>query len=584
MALTTRPKPQVADDQKSETVAQTSEQEASPSKGGFFARKKQQAKETAPAPAVEPSTKKGWGFFKKAPKAEKASESSGEKSSGFFGRAKATKADSKETPAPKKASPFMRAARVSETNLDPVVAPSALPEESAISEPAAEGYVEPIVLTEVEEPASSNSFAFEPDQINVPEEASAPVKTSKLFKKGTANKKSVAKNPKKKPVKQGGVKVSPANEAFVVVPLRETTFWKITAGDLQAVDQEVTDSYVSFSASERRFVSDKGLTYKEANERAMLETAQMVRLINHTSESKVFYTVDIGGVDPLPYRISPGHLALDRLLAKHGKLHQKGTPLISGFVLTSQDEANTLLVLYHVDSQGDIGQPEVSVNPRSLEFAISQFVAQRKINRKETDLLLFNNSDFLSIAGGMALFPNEAMVGGVPLRRIINYVMTASAVAMLGSFGWTATMFTAKKVAEHRNAEVQKEVKAQSEVNSQLLSKSVRSFAQTMSLSSVGAFSQAEALWREDYKVTMEAVPGVNKFKISMPLTVNRLFNGKPAASAIRSPIEVEAMLKYKVPEGCVRSDLFISGGMNEIQFTVDCQTADSGLSRFGND
>lgn len=576
MALTTRPK-QVAEDHNT----QEGEATATPSKGGFFARKKAEKPEKASTPD-QAAPKKAWGLFSREKKAKpEASTPTNSAKKSFFRKSHTSEVASEASP--KKGASFMRPTQ-------PSVLPNDVPSEEVVENvvslehPVVEVPVEAVTPEMEDRPFVEPRFQEEGPAPIFAQEKPFPEAATPSAKKGLFSKADKKKAVKGKPVKQGGTKVSGVSEAYVVVPLRETTFWKITEGDLQPVGPEAAPSYVSFSGNERRFVSDKNLTYKEANERAMLETAQMVRLINHTQESKIFYTVEVGGVDPLPYRISSGHLALDRLLAKHGKLHLKGTPLISGFVLTDQDNANTLLVLYHVDSQGDIGQPEVSMNPRSLDFAISQFVAQRKINRKETEITLFNNKDFLSIAGNLPLFPNEAMVGGVPLRKIVNYMMTASAVAMLGSFGWTATMFTAKKVAEHRNAEVQKEVKAKGEINSQLLSKSVRSFAQTMTLNAPDAFKQAEALWREDYKITLEAVPGVNKFRVSMPLTVNRLFNGKPAASAIRSPLEVESMLKYKVPEGCVRSDLFISGGMNEIQFTVDCQTADSGLSRFGND
>lgn len=387
----------------------------------------------------------------------------------------------------------------------------------------------------------------------------------------------------KKPKTSGKATLGSFKDFHVYVQLEngKEFFWAVTANHVQEVDRKKVTRAASFSRDDLAIHADKAHAFKGAEDLALQEVGEPVHIVNRTKDLRKVYATSEERALTSNFRIFPGQQAIDKLV-KDAKV--MGKSVIAGFVFNAQDGKTTLCVLYYINADGLSTKPQVTLNPDNMDFVLNQFAASRKISRKDAEVLLFNNADFLGQVSGLQAYPEERVWRGYPVSSLVR---AAGTVAVIGAgvvTAWAGFNYYQVTTLTKSISRLEAQAEDHRKQASTLISGSLYQFGKAMSLNDSHAFELAQQLWQPGSKLVMSSDLNHNKYDIKVPVVLNKQFNNRPSVDSTPMPEEVTKALNFEPPKGCTKDTTSVSGNLNEIQITVVCENPDSTMSGFRND
>jgi hypothetical protein len=393
---------------------------------------------------------------------------------------------------------------------------------------------------------------------------------------------SVSKATSKKPAAKTRAASSGAQlDLLVELDAERRVYWRVTPQGLMQVEADQVRQAASFSATDERFPTDAALSYNQAKDLALSEIGEDCRIVNASKTARAVYATKATRIDSLACEVAPGVALVDQLLAADSHSEQE---LIVGFLLKDESSTQSLAILYHVNAKGAFSSPQVTVNPDNLSFTLSQFASSKRLNVDEAEVLLFKNTEMLSVAGNLACYPNEPVWNGVPVRKVVWLAAIASTAAAVVMGCYAGQAYLQKHSLESEQASLSAAVK---KVDSQLketISSSVVAFAATQAVDVQQVTDRAAQLWVPYSKVTLEATATAQRFDVQMPLNRGGLFNNRPSVLGQLAARDVEPLIGMTAPDGCVKDIPGVSGGLDAIQISISCESATRAVHRYRTD
>jgi len=420
---------------------------------------------------------------------------------------------------------------------------------------------------------------FSPPPIPKAEKPEKTVKAEKAKKAEKEPKAPKAAKPKKAPRASG--KTAQRASLLVELDTGRQLYWALDGARLAQLTEAPGTALFSVSKEDSRFATERPLSHKQATDVAMQEMAEAVQVVNRSRELGSIYATSQERALESKVPLLPTQQLLDVLLA--GKDTQ-GKSVICGFHLTDAESDSSLAVLYHLGKEGESSKPQISVNPDSMEFVIAQFIASRKLDKNGTELHLFDNAAFLSVAADASAYPNERVWHGIPVRKVFWGVAMASMVLAAGSIGWAGYQMQQAASLKSQEAAVKANIaKVQQNVGNQIR-ESLPDFVNAMSLDVTALATRAQEMWVPDSRMMLTADLSSAKYEIWLPVTKGDSFYNRPSAIDSITADTHQILVNFKAPEGCTRDAFGVSGSMNETELTINCETGNPALARYRND
>lgn len=394
---------------------------------------------------------------------------------------------------------------------------------------------------------------------------------------------------KPKDVKRAGAKR--VNEQYIAVSLTagNEMFWKVTETGLEQVDElqgRNAGPIASFTKEDVRIYVDAAQTNRQAAELALQAIEEKPRLINLSKSSNAIFTTPAQRIAGYKVKVGPGLPLLQTLLKPHFEQNKEVLKeVISGFLLLNAETRELLVVLYHFDVNGNISPPEVTANPTDVHMTLRQFANSRKVDPAAADILLFRNEELLSVGVPKHLYPSDADFLGIPVSTALTVASLVTTAAALGCGGWAAQEYLQGVQLSAQAKRVKQQTESDSRKVHELLSTSVASFAKHQTLDVDYLVKQAQGFWIPRSKVSMAAELGSQTYVVSLPLGQMTSAGGEPSSllDAVNTD-QVMALTNMKVPEHCTKQSPSVSGTLDVIQLTINCETAPGPFNRYRAD
>lgn len=356
-------------------------------------------------------------------------------------------------------------------------------------------------------------------------------------------------------------------------------FWRVTAQNFDELPAERVRKAVSFSRNEHRFHVEGALGFNAAQDLALAEVGEDVRIVNASRAVHAVYASTAQRIAELqPVTVGPGLQLIDELLLKERK---SGEEMICGLILKGASESQSLAVLYHFTDQDEVAATQITVNPDNLNFVLAQFASSRRLEVADTKVILFNNEDLLKVAAKIEYYPAEAVWRGVPVR-VVLWTATAIAAGAAGLCGlYAAQAYVRVAAAQSKVSSASADQKKVQKSIDELLTSSVVSFAHSQSLNLAQMTERAGEFWTPGAKVVVDATARTETYNITLPLTRGGLMGNRPSVLHQLNLGHVEPLLKKEPPEGCAKAMPEVSGGLNAVQVTITCESTSSALSGY---
>lgn len=355
----------------------------------------------------------------------------------------------------------------------------------------------------------------------------------------------------------------------------ESVFWRLTEDDIQEVGQGDVTSSASFSTDEIRMRAERIKTHSAAMELALSEIGEDARIVFRPKTGQVIYATPASRImDLAPTRVGPGAMLVDALLKDDWT---DNSDFVCCLVLKTAEGTNGLVILYHGNSAGDLSKPQVSINSQNLNFVISQFANALKLNLDTTKVVMLGNKELLSVGQALEEYPAEGSWRGISVSRMWNSAASAGMACALG-----ALLFAGYAYYELQNNESEKSLLAanlntEKSKASEILTTSMLSFSKAQSIDMHRITERAGMAWSPGAKVALEATISREKYVTSLPLLAKGAEVGGPPTVLNQKSIDfVEPILKMEPPAGCLKAAPEISGGLNVVQITINCENTDT--------
>lgn len=379
--------------------------------------------------------------------------------------------------------------------------------------------------------------------------------------------------------RRAGPKDARAGELAILVSIEGhgNVYYVVTSNGLREAKAEELTYAASFSPDDHRYPAEAKSTYQHGVDIAMSEIGEDVRIVHAARSMGAVYATPTARIDESPVRLGPGQMLVEHVLKRNAR-----PPGAFAVNLMLEDAASgrSLAILYYVSAQGDISAPQVSVNPSNLQFTLSEFLHKHGA-ADDADVLQIGNDRLAGTAGALALYPNEAVWRGTPVRTLTWAAAAFAAVAALAS-GAYAGLQQVQMHSLHQEAQVLNARVAEYDHKSDaLISSSLSSFAQTQSLDVARLTDRAAGIWVPRSTVSVDATATHELYTLVMPIDSGQFFNNKPSVLSQLQNQNLQQLLGLTPPEGCTKNSPGVSGGVNVLQITVDCEAPADGASRY---
>lgn len=358
-------------------------------------------------------------------------------------------------------------------------------------------------------------------------------------------------------------------------------YYEMTADTLANVQPKDFTEAAAFSKADVRFPADAAMAYKTAVDLALSEgVGETVRIVHAAKQLGATYATSVERLDLTPVRLGPGLMLVELALRKQ---ERPTVPHTVSVLLKDGASPLAALILYYVDGNGEFSLPQVTVASTNLGFTLQEFKNSRGLT-SDSPVVELSNSDLLDVADQLQLYPAEAEWNGISVRTLLGYGVIVAAAAAVGTTGFAAYEHMTLAGIRAQTKTITAKTAQFDKKNQALISESLVSFGRAQSLNAKEVSERAANLWVPRTTMTVEANASSAAFNITMPLTVGGYVNNRPSALAELNNQEIQQLLKLTPPEGCSKTMPGVSGGVNVLQVTVNCEAVVGSLARYRND
>ena len=403
--------------------------------------------------------------------------------------------------------------------------------------------------------------------------------TSSLFKRMKTPSGQKAGSAAKPVPQRASGKGSKAGELPILVNIEGhgAVYFMVSANVLREVKPEDLTFAASFSPDDHRFAVGAKSTYQHAVDVAMSDIGEDVRIVQMGKSMGAAYATSAARIEDSPVRIGPGVLLVEQVLKRNAR---PPGPFAVNLMLEDVASNRSLAVLYYVSAQGDISAPQVSVNPTNFHFTLSEFLHKHGA-ADDADVLQITNAEIAETAADLSLYPNEAVWRGTSVRTLAWVGAVAAAVAVLGTGGLAGVEQLHLKALHSEAKAVNARATDYDRKSASLISSSLSSFAQIQSLDVGRLTDRAGALWVPRSKVSVEGNATHEQYTLVMPIDSGEYFNNRPSVLSQLQNQNIQQLLGLTPPEGCTKNTPGVSGGVNVLQITVNCEAPADGVGRY---
>lgn len=330
------------------------------------------------------------------------------------------------------------------------------------------------------------------------------------------------------------------------------------------------ETLLVFSNQDFRYATQKTLSYTKALSVALENQGQAVRIANRTTDLKAFYARPLEAMPE--YEVIAGVQALDQALAMDS--NHPGYPVIAGFLLGHADHTQ-VVILCHYDDAGDAGKVQVSMNPDSLDFVLTQFASTRRVDLETTPVRVYDGDVFRRAVSGLMPFADEDPMMGVPpaifYARANRLAIWAAACSVAAATFYYTKVDYAESVAQKATAEAQDVANKKED----LIAHSPTSLGAKLALDGVAALGYAQALYRPGLSVLLDTAPGGKAITISVAA---RLSADMPAEQRSQLLRDIKDL---PTPSGCKKNEYTLSSTLNEAKVLYQCDSKTSDFEQY---
>ncbi|VTU41543.1 MULTISPECIES: hypothetical protein [unclassified Variovorax] len=419
-----------------------------------------------------------------------------------------------------------------------------------------------------------------PPKASSSSEGGAPAKAERSAEKGDSAGKPA--KPAKQP--QAPRKVRQSRGAFHLVLAREDgtrACFHVSAQGLLDVPEGDVKEAASLTAQDVRFAVGPKTTYRQGSDLALSEgVGESVRIINAAKQLGAIYATSVERLEELSMRVGPGLLLVERAMVRREV--PKGAHIV--FILLEDAESGRkVAILYYRSVDGEFSAPQVTFNPTNLAFTLAQFQSARGLS-PDSQTVQLSNADLVAQSGELQLYPAEAEWNGISVSSLLNGAVMVAAAAAIGTAGYAAVLKTGLASTKSSISFSQKKADAFDRKNQTLIASSLVSFGKSQSLDIARLSERAAAIWAPRSTLVVDATAARETYVVSMPLTTGGFVNNKPSALSELRNEEIQQLLKLTPPEECTKTMPGVSGGVNVIQVTVNCETPVGSAGRYRSD
>lgn len=364
---------------------------------------------------------------------------------------------------------------------------------------------------------------------------------------------------------------------WVMINLSGPRYWKVSPAGIEKVGAPLPQEgpVLCFDeTSDFRVAYPKAGTLKQAAKYFLTEKQEKCRVFvgskNNLSAGNYtpYYGTAVNRVDQFAHRLFPGSYFIDQLLVRQKiKLTEDR---VVGFRFEEQNDAGdgfSIIILYGLRTNGDMTEPQVSLNPPELDLIIRDYAQTNGIDNFEP--MLFTMEDLSRVPQGIG-YPVETMVGTIPVR----YFTSMIALGLLGTAGLSyaysgylwLSIESAKKdatVAEKRASDAKKRTE-------QLLVANLPQLAERTSIEYNRLFVYSEQLYNPVMSIkdaTMTRESGTIQADVY-------IFGG--ANKDLNPYRDISALVNNDLPQGLTRKNIYVSGDSNAYKIQFEFKSLDS--------
>jgi len=367
---------------------------------------------------------------------------------------------------------------------------------------------------------------------------------------------------------------------WVMINLSGPRYWKVTPDTIEktSAPSATEGPVICFDeASDFRIALPKKGSVAQATKYFLTEKQEKCRVFtgprgNIGSETYTpFYGTPVTRVEQFEHRIYPGAYFIDVLLQQQKiKLNEDR---VIGFKLQHDDEDGfCIIVLFAVRPNGDISEPQVSLNPPEFDLIVRDYAQRNGI--EQTEPLLFNIEDLHKVPLGIG-YPVEPMLGNTPIRYITSLV----AIGLMGvscvSFVYSGYLWLGAQSARENTTRLNAQTEQVKRQINTIVQSNIGQLSELTSVRYNKLFEYALVIHQDN--ITFDRAL-INREKGQFFVTAN-LFQSATRTNLI--PFDytlVTKALKKELPEGLTRTNILIGNNTNAYKIEYEFKALDSNI------
>lgn len=365
----------------------------------------------------------------------------------------------------------------------------------------------------------------------------------------------------------------------------KSLFWRLTDTSLEQItSEEPTGLIASFGANDFRIACEPKDSYSKISNMLNVEADAKTYPINRIKDQLAAYGTAVTRIMESTGRIGPGQQALEALVAEKLTDEEKENPVVMvyGAVLKDSSSGTSLTILFSKDTLGGTSRPQIVINSDNPEFVLNQFLTSKKIPKNNAKVYWFSNSELLSKAYEVHLYPNEPVFQGIAIRKLLWLGVIASAVGAIGGGGWFSIEIARNQILKVTATNASENTKKLIDANSQAIAGSLTSFGKIMAIDLNKGLELVNTTYLRGTKATLSSdSTGFNiLLKIEMKNDLGVAATGN-STFKFRESADLKALLDFTPPEGCTKNELITNGDINEAELAINCPVSDTRLSGY---
>lgn len=364
---------------------------------------------------------------------------------------------------------------------------------------------------------------------------------------------------------------------WVMINLSGPRYWKVSPTGIEKVGAPLPQEgpVLCFDeTSDFRISYPKNGSIKQAAKYFLTEKQEKCRVFMGTKYNlgansfTPYYGTAVNRVDQFSHRLFPGSYFIDQLLVRQKvKLEEDR---VVGFRFEEQSDTGdgfSIIILYGLRTNGDMTEPQVSLNPPELELIIRDYAQTNGIENFEP--MLFSMEDLARIPQGIG-YPIEPMVGTIPVR----YFTSMLALGLLGtaglSFAYSGYLWLSIESAKSDAIVAEKRANEAKKKTEQLLIASLPQLAERTSIDYNRLFTYSEQIYNP-VMVIKEASLTRDVGSIQADIYI---FGA--GAKGLNPYNDIFALVNNDLPQGLTRKNTYVSGDSNAYKIQFEFQSLDS--------